>query len=205
MTTPRPTRRGAALLFTASLGLAAALSGCAGQQDGDPAGTGGQATAGCASPGPAPSPIETAGTTMYGSISALDQALAEIRRAAEDRFAGVFAGVWVVSEQGHAIVYRVPSAEFDAYVESVSGGQCLYLRDADHSHAALLALARRISDDTAYWRERGITVHETGPRYDGSGVRVGVEQVEQARIELPKRYGTRISIEVEESLGSVPL
>ncbi|BCJ76817.1 hypothetical protein CS0771_63610 [Catellatospora sp. IY07-71] len=204
MRTPRAICHGTPALAV-SLALATALSGCAGQREGDPSGTGGHATAGCSSPAPAPSPIETAGATMYGSIGALDQALAEIRRAAEDRFADVFAGVWVVSEEGHAIVYRVPSAEFDAYAESVSGGQCLYLRDADHSHAALLALVRRISDDTAYWRERGITVHETSPRYDGSGVTVGVEQVEQARIELPKRYGTRIPIEVAESLGFVPL
>ncbi len=50
-----------------------------------------------------------------------------------------------------------------------------------------------------------MTVHETGPRYDGSGVTVGVEQVERARIELPKRYGTRIPIEVTESRGFAPL
>ncbi|GAB4051412.1 hypothetical protein [Catellatospora paridis] len=206
MRTPRATRRGAAALtLTAALGLATVLSGSAGPRNGSPSGVDGQATTGCASPAAAPSPIETAGTTMYGSIGALDQALAEIQHAAEGRFADVFAGVLVVSEKGHAIVYRVRSAEFDAYAESVSGGQCLYLRDADHSQATLLALTMRISGDTAYWREQGIVVHMVGPRHDGSGVTVGVEQVERARVELPKRYGTQIPIEVEESAGRVLL
>lgn len=68
-----------------------------------------------------------------------------------------------------------------------------------------VALAMRISGDTAYWREQGIDVHTVGPRYDGSGVPAGVEQVERAQVELPKRYGTQISFKVEESAGRLLL
>lgn len=194
---------------TAALLLAAALAGCAGQADGagaPPPTLDGPGTPGCDQARPTPSAIETAGATMYPTSIDLDQALGLIQQDAESgRFADRYAGAEVVPEKGHAIVYRVPSAEFDAHVASIAGAECIYLRDARFSHQELQKLADRVSGDLKHWRGRGITINTVGTKHDGSGITVGTEQVEQASRELPKRYGVTVPIEIEQAGPVRPL
>lgn len=203
MTSSRITRLAAAVL------LAASLAGCAGQRDAadQPGGAAappptldGPGTPGCGLARPTPSPIETAGSTMWPTSASLDDLLGRIGTAGESRFAEHFAGLEVVPEKGHAIVYRVPSAEFDAFVAREAGDECVYLRDAAFGQATLQPLAHRVINDSAYWRKRGIQINSTSAGHDGSGVRVGVlpADVARARVELPKRYGTEVPIIIEE-------
>ncbi|MBV1850224.1 hypothetical protein [Catellatospora tritici] len=187
------------------LALIALLAGCAGQEKdaqeaAAPPKFPSAQTAGCDAVRPVPSPIETAGSIMYSTPAELDNVLGVVQREAEGgRFADVFGGVEVVPEKGEAIIYRVPSADFDAYVRSVAGQECIHLRDAAFSQAALLKLTNRISDDNKYWRGQGIEINMTGPLPDSSGVQVGVTKVDpKIQQKLVERYGAQIPITVLE-------
>lgn len=189
----------------AALLIAAALSGCAGQKEAaeasaPPPSLDGAATPGCGLARPAPSPIETAGSTMWPTSASLDDLLGRIGAAGEGRFAEHFAGLEVVPEKGHAIVYRVPSADFDAFVTREAGEECVYLRDAVFGRSTLQAMAERVINDSAYWRKKGIQINSTSAGHDGTAVTVGVlpADVARARVELPQRYGTAVPIIVEE-------
>lgn len=146
-----------------------------------------------------PSPIVTAGATMWPNPPEISEALDEIQTVGEDRFSDVFAGVQVVPEAGYAIVYRVPSAEFDKLIRSVAGTRCIVIRDARFSQAALMELQHRINADLEFWRGKGIQINTTGMAHDGSGVTVGTLEVERARAELSKHYKSAIPITVEET------
>lgn len=152
-------------------------------------------TEGCATPR-SPAVTHTAGVTLPLSDERLDALINKVQAAGEARFAAVFAGVEVVPEQVRMIVYRKPSAEFDAYLRAEAGGECVIVRDAAHNQAELVALVNRITADMAYWRARGIAINTVGPRHDGSAVEVGTQNVIAAQVELPKRYGTAVPIKV---------
>ncbi|GHJ48724.1 hypothetical protein Cs7R123_60660 [Catellatospora sp. TT07R-123] len=185
-----------------ALALLGILAGCAGQEKdaqeaAAPPRFPSAQTPGCDSPRPAPSPIETAGSTMYSTPTELDAALGVVQRESEGgRFADVFGGVEVVPEKGEAIIYRVPSADFDAYVASVAGQECIHFRDALYSLASLVKLSNRISDDVKYWHGKGVEINMTGPLPDASGVQVGVSKVDGVREKLVARYGAAIPITV---------
>lgn len=179
----------------------AALGGCAGTAPGAgpqaPAPQGPRGPEDCALP--TPTPIVTAGATMWPNPPGYDDALNEIQAAGHDRFRDVFAGVEVVPEKGYAVVYRVPSADYDELIRRTAGALCIVIRDARFSEATLTGLTERITADRDYWRSRGIEINTTGRAHDGSGVIVGTLQVEQARAELPKHYRTDIPITVEQA------
>ncbi|MEV4415045.1 hypothetical protein [Catellatospora sp. NPDC049609] len=199
MRTRQPGRTATLLL------LGVVLAGCGGSAGAGAPTLDGPGTSGCGADRPTPSPIETAGATMYGESAVLGEALTALAQSGEGRFRDVYAGVEVVPEHGYAVLYRRPSAELDAYAEQVAKGECIYLRDAAFSHAELLELTQRIVADMGYWKERGIAVHLVGPKHDGSGITVGVEEVEKAQAALPERYGLRIPITVEPGGAPVPL
>ncbi|GAA1417539.1 hypothetical protein ACFQZ4_39670 [Catellatospora coxensis] len=196
----------------AALLIAAALTGCAGQEKAadeaaaPPPTLDGAGTPGCGLARPTPSPIETAGSTMWPTSASLDDVLGRIGVAGEGRFAEHFAGLEVVPEKGHAIVYRVPSADFDAFVTREAGNECVYLRDAAFGRATLQTLADRVINDSAYWRKQNIQINSTSAGNDGTGVTVGVlpADVARARAELPKRYGTAVPIIIEEQEPITP-
>ncbi|PZG16547.1 hypothetical protein C1I95_17290 [Micromonospora craterilacus] len=141
----------------------------------------------------------TAGATMYPTTDEMSQALDRIRQAGESTYRDTFAGLEVVPEEGYAIVYGVPSPEFEAFVRDAAQGQCVVLRNAAHSFAELNALQDRIMVDWDLWRTRGIDISSIGARHDGSGVEVGTLDVEKARAELPEHYDTDIPIIVEQA------
>jgi hypothetical protein len=188
--------------------LVGLISGCAGQQDGrqngDESDVGAPAPAstewrsdGCATPR-SPVMTHTAGVDMPLSDEQVEALVQKVTRAGEARFAAVYAGLELTQEQVGLVVYRAPSAEFDAYLRAEAGSQCVVVRDAAHSQAELRALVDRITDDFAYWRERGIVINTVGPHNDGSGIEVGTQNVTAAQVELPKRYGAAVPIKVVE-------
>jgi len=142
---------------------------------------------------------------MYGESEEMSSALARIQQAGESTFREVFAGIEVVPEKGLAIVYRIPSAEFDAFIQEAAGGQSILVRDAEHSNAELTVLQNRISDDSDFWRERGIAINMIATNHTGSGVVVGTSDVEKAQVELPAHYGPAIPIQIERMGQAVPL
>ena len=142
---------------------------------------------------------------MYGEAEEMSTALNRLHQAGESTFQDVFAGVEVVPEKGYAIVYRVPSPEFDAFIREAAGAQCVLVRDAAFANARLRVLQDRISGDSEFWRKRGITINTTGTNHDGSGVVVGTLDVAKAKVELPKHYGTEIPIIVTKEAPAVPL
>ncbi|MFC7762307.1 hypothetical protein ACFQY4_32920 [Catellatospora bangladeshensis] len=121
-------------------------------------------------------------------------AIGDISHAGDRQFKSSFTGAKLVPEQAFAVVYRKPSKAFDAYIEKVSRGKCIYIRDARFTKAELWGHAMRIEKERPYWRERGIEVNHFTVETDGSVVEVGVlpEDLAQALVELPQRYGTAI-------------
>ncbi|HEX2356785.1 MAG TPA: hypothetical protein VHI50_10040 [Micromonosporaceae bacterium] len=193
------------VLVVTGLGLLA-LAGCGGVSAGADPSEDGPATSGCSRQAAPPEPIVTAGATMYPTSPELDAALGRIQEAAPREHADTYAGLEVVPERGHAIVYRVPPADdFDAFVEDVSGGQCIYIRDAEHTNAELTALQERITNDATYWGGLGVRINAVGARHDGSAVEVGTEDVARAEAELPRRYGADAPIVVVEQGPIQPL
>jgi hypothetical protein len=195
----------------AGLLLVGLIVGCAGQQDGGEAEAAAPASAGtewrsdgCATPR-SPVVTHTAGVDMPLSDEQVEALVKKVTEAGQARFVAVYAGLEVMQGQVGLVVYRRPSADFDAYLRAQAGSQCVVVRDAAHSQAELQALANRISGDFAYWRDRGIAINTVGSRHDGSGVEVGTQDVAAARVELPKRYGTAVPIQVVEQGPVVPL
>lgn len=152
-----------------------------------------------------PEVVETAGARMPLIPADLEAVMSRIGQEGPARFAESYAGLEVVYEPVHTIVYRVPSAGFDAFVREIAGDACVVVRDAAHSAVELTALAERIGVDLDYWRGRGVRVNSVGPLHDGSGVRVGTQDVALAEVELPKRYGVDPPVMVVEEGPAVPL
>lgn len=140
-----------------------------------------------------------------GTPNHLDPVLGRIEQEGRARFAESYAGLEVMPDQLSAVVYRVPSAQFDAFLREVAGEAAVVIRDAPYSVAELTALMERITADLDYWRERGIRINAFGARHDGSGVQVGTQEVARAEVELPKRYGARPPVLIVEEGPILPL
>ncbi|MGD9527179.1 hypothetical protein [Pseudonocardia sp.] len=115
-------------------------------------------------------------------------AAGEVDRWARERFPQLYAGV--ATEDARVLVYRKPSAEFDAALRELRLPAPTVPLDAPYSAPELEALASRVVADIPYWREQGIDVMSVGARYDGTAVDVGTPQPERLAPLLPGRYGT---------------
>ncbi|BCJ73959.1 hypothetical protein CS0771_35030 [Catellatospora sp. IY07-71] len=160
----------------------------------------GKPTKACARPEPAPGESLTPDGFL---VTPMDQkmldAIGDISHAGDRQFKSSFTGAKLVLEQAFAVVYRKPSKAFDAYIEKVSRGKCLYIRDARFTKADLWGHAMKIEKERPYWQERGIGVNSFSIELDGSAVIVGVlpEDLAQAQVELPQRYGATIPLKIE--------
>jgi hypothetical protein len=175
-----------------ALGVLLMIGGC-GQVRDDEAGEPGLtewSTAGCAVPR-TPGHVTVGGVAMPVTPADLDAVIGRIDDAGKGEFAASFAGIEVDQERVRAIVYRVPSATFDDFVRQTAGDACVVVRDADHSTEELSGWHDRVLADLPYWTHRGVRIVSIGARHDGRGVEVGVRDVEEARRELPARYGDR--------------
>ncbi len=119
----------------------------------------------------------------------LAEVMNRIDRTGRTQHADSYAGLEVDEERAQAIVYRVPSASFDAFVRQAAGTAPVVVRDAPHSHAELAALQERIAEDLPYWQANGVRIFTVGARHDGACVEVGTEDVDLARSVIPQRYG----------------
>ena len=148
--------------------------------------TGGWRTAGCEL---ARDPASVAATPAQ-----LDAAMARIDQGGRGDFADSYAGLEVDQQQVRAIVYRVPSEDFDDFIRRTAENTCIVVRDARYSSTDLAVWHDRVLADLPFWTDRGIRIVTIGARHDGSGVEIGTRDLERARLELPARYGSRVPL-----------
>ena len=181
-------------------GAVLVLAGCAHGgtpgTPGPPAGTHGVVrTAGCAT---ATSPPATSidGTPQPANQNDLDELANRLQPYAQAHFADAYTGVELRSEQDRIRVYRKASAAFDAWVLREFAASCVEIVDARYTAVELTGLVQRISADAPYWQSLGVPMNLVSVNPDGSGIQVGTTEVERARRELARRYGTGIAITV---------
>lgn len=178
-------------IWTGLLLLAAVLvtSACAEPPEVPAAGlTGGWETAGCEFSRP-PVTMTVGGRTLPATPPALDAAMARIDRGGREDFPGSYAGLEVDQQRVRAVVYRVPSAEFDDFIRLTAENTCIVVRDSMHALLELTHWHDRVVADLDMWTAKGIRIVTVAARHDGFGVEVGTRDVDRARAELPLRYG----------------
>ena len=175
--------------FGIALGVVVMIGGCADPIDeGSGAASGGWSTPGCEL-ARVPQQVTVGGVSMPTTPPSLEAAMEKIDRGGRADFPQSFAGLEVDQEGVRAIVYRVPSAAFDDFVRAAAEDACVVVRDADHSTKDLAVWHDRVLADLPYWTHRGVRIVSIGARHDGTGVEIGVRDVEAARRELLARYG----------------
>jgi hypothetical protein len=150
--------------------------------------TGGWETAGCSFTRP-PVTMTVGGRTLPATPPSLDAAMARIERGGRDDYPDSYAGLEVDQQRVRAVVYRVPSADFDNFIRLSAEDTCVVVRDSLHGLRELNQWHDRVVADLDMWAARGIRIVTVGARHDGFGVEVGTRDVERARAELPARYG----------------
>jgi hypothetical protein len=133
---------------------------------------------------------------IYQVSSALSE-LADRARPVGERFPDVYSGLAIEAECDRLVVYRIPSAAFDAAIRAALPGAPVVIRDATRSERDLNAWTQRITDDLPYWRARGIQVVSVGGDPTTGVIHVGTRDVERVRREFPVRYGTDVPFDVE--------
>jgi hypothetical protein len=154
----------------------------------EPGLVGGWSTAGCALHRE-PMSMTVGHTTMPLTPPELDAAMAKIDQAGREQYRDSYAGLEVDQERVRAVVYRVPSAEFDDVIRYAAEDTCVVVRDAAHALTELTAWHDRIVADLPYWAGRGVRISTVGARHDGLGVEVGTQDVARARVEFALIYG----------------
>jgi hypothetical protein len=180
------------VLSCLALGAVLMIGGCGDPDDEalTPGLTGGWSTAGCEL-ARRPESIAVGGLTRPTTPAALDAAIGRIDRGGRQDFTDSYAGIEVDQEHVRAMVYRVPSARFDDFIRQAAENTCIVVRDAAHSAADLGVWHDRVVADLSFWTARGIRIVTIGARHDGTGVEVGTQDLDRARLELPARYGSR--------------
>jgi hypothetical protein len=119
----------------------------------------------------------------------LAAAMERIDRGGRERFADSYAGLEVDQAKVRAIVYRVPSEAFDAFIRAGAEDNCIVVRDAAHAVAELTEWHDRVVADLPYWSAQGIRIATVGSRHDGAGVEIGTLDLEATRRGFRSRYG----------------
>ena len=178
-------RAGLLLLLAATL----VTSACAEPPEVPPVGlTGGWETAGCEL-NRLPATTTVAGHTMPATPPSLEAAMARIDTGGRADYADSYAGIEVDQQRVRAVVYRVPSAEFDDFIRLSAQDSCIAVRDSLHGLNELTRWHDRVAADLDMWAEKGIRIVTVGARHDGFGVEVGTRDLDRARVEIPRRYG----------------
>jgi len=140
--------------------------------------------------GPPPVAVPTASaSSFYAQQGRLDEMAGRVARIGAS-YPQVFAGVELAPDHSRIIVFRIPSAPFDAAVRSALPGAPVSIVDAAHSARELNKLLDRVSADLAYWKGRGIPLNGMSPAVDGSGLRVFTTDPARARPLFVQRYGS---------------
>jgi hypothetical protein len=175
-----------------ALGAILMIGGCGDPEDeaSTPNPNSGWSTAGCEL-ARQPESLTVGGLTMPTTPAALEAAIGRIDHGGRNDFRDSYAGLEVDQNLVRAVVYRVPSARFDDFIRQAAENTCIVVRDAPHSTADLGVWHDRVLADLSFWTARGIRIVTIGARHDGSGVEIGTQDVDRARLELPARYGSR--------------
>jgi hypothetical protein len=166
--------------------------------------TSGWSTAGCEL-ARQPESLTVGAISMPTTPAALDAAIARIDGGGRGDFKDSYAGLEVDQQLVRAVVYRVPSAQFDDFIRQAAGTACIVVRDAPNSVADLSIWHDRVLADLAFWTARGIRIATIGARHDGTGVEIGTQDVDRARLELPARYGSRAPLVFVQEGPVIPL
>jgi hypothetical protein len=186
------------------LGAVLVTSSCGEPEVSEPGITGGWTTAGCEF-SRRPETVRVGGRIMPATPAALEAAMARIDAAGRAAHAGSYAGIEVDQQRVRAIVYRVPSAEFDDFIRLSAENTCIVVRDAAHSLAELAGWHDRIVADLGAWQAGGIRIASVVARHDGAGVEIGTDDVELARGEMTTRYGSSAPLVFVEQGPVIPL
>jgi hypothetical protein len=143
--------------------------------------------------------------TIPATPPELDAATAAIDRAGRESFPDSYAGLEVDQERVRAVVYRVPSDPFDDVVRQSAQATCVEVRDAEHALRELTGWHDRIVADLPSWPAEGVQIVTVGARHDGTGVEVGVRDVQRARDRLVARYGAAAPLIIVEQDPVVPI
>lgn len=134
-----------------------------------------------------PQSIAMGSTTMPVTPPDLEAVMARIDQAGRTTYTDSYAGLEVDQEDVRAVVYRVPSTEFDNFIRETAGNTCVTVHDAPHSEADLTVWQDRVIADLPELSAAGIFT--IGARHDGAGVELGVENTTQAQDQIHARYG----------------
>lgn len=186
------------------LGALLVTGSCGEPEATEPGLTGGWTTAGCEFTR-RPETVRVGGRILPATPPALAAAMARIDAGGRADFAASYAGLEVDQQRVRAIVYRVPSAEFDDFVRLSAENTCVVVRDAAHSLAELTAWNDRVVADLGVWQASGIRISSVVARHDGIGVEIGTGDVDRARGELPRRYGDAAPLVFVEQGPVIPL
>jgi hypothetical protein len=166
--------------------------------------TGEWSTAGCALPR-SPQFTSVGDVTVPVTPPALAAAMARIEEGGRTRFPRSWAGLEVDQHTVRAIVYRVPSEEFDTFVRTSAEDACVVVRDAAHSAAELGTWQDRVVADLGRWQTQGVRISTVGARHDGAGVEIGTQDFTRARQELTAHYGAEAPLVFVEQGPVTPL
>ncbi|GGQ41825.1 hypothetical protein [Couchioplanes azureus] len=170
------------------LGAVLMTGACGEPQINEPGLLGGWTTAGCEF-SRTPETTTVGGHVVPVTPARLAAAMARIDAGGRGEHAGSYAGLEVDQERVRAIVYRVPSAEFDDFIRQAAQDTCIFVRDAEHSLSDLARWQADITADLDTWKNRGVRISTISARHDGVGVEIGTQDVERARREMPRHYG----------------
>ncbi|MEV6350016.1 hypothetical protein [Actinoplanes sp. NPDC051851] len=145
------------------------------------------------------------GTRMLVTPAPLGAAIGRIDQGGRQRFPESYAGVEVDQLHVRAIVYRVPSEAFDAFLRETARDVCLVVRDAAHGVEELATWHDRIVADLPHWAGAGVRIVTVGSRHDGAGVEIGTRDIDRARRELSGRYGPEAPLVFVEEGPVTPL
>ncbi|MEU4216233.1 hypothetical protein [Actinoplanes sp. NPDC026623] len=197
-------RRDRYLVRLLLLGAVLVTSACGEPEAPEPGLVGGWTTAGCEF-SRAPETVNVGGRALPSTPAPLAAAIARIDAGGRADHAASYAGLEVDQQRVRATVYRVPSAAFDDFIRFSAQDTCIVVRDAGHGLAELTALHDRIVADLAAWEAEGVPISTVVARHDGSAVEIGTPDVDLARIELPRRYGTAAPLAFVEQGRVVPM
>ena len=166
--------------------------------------TGGWSTAGCEL-AREPENVVVGDLTLPATPAELDAAIARIDHGGRGDFADSYAGLEVDQQRVRAVVYRVPSEDFDDFIRRSAENACIVVRDAPYSNTGLAVWHDRVLADLPFWTNRGIRIVTIGARHDGAGVEIGTRDIDRARLELPARYGSRAPLVFVQQAQVYPL
>jgi hypothetical protein len=166
--------------------------------------TGGWITAGCEFTRE-PETVRVGSRELPATPAALEAAMARIDAGGRADHAASYAGLEVDQQRVRAIVYRVPSATFDDFIRLAADNTCIVVRDAAHSLSELADWNDRIVADIPAWQTYGVRISSVVARHDGVGVEIGTPDVDNARMEMPRRYGRAAPLVFVEQGQVIPL